>query len=38
MIVPLIISIVTALLCCGCLGFFFWQTGQVLAGDGGFSL
>lgn len=37
MIVPLIISIVTALLCCGCLGFFFWQTGQVLAGDTGWA-
>ena len=33
MIAPLIISIVTALLCCGCLGLFFWQCGQVLAGD-----
>jgi hypothetical protein len=37
MIVPLIISIVTALLCCGCLGFFFWQMGQVLAGDTGWA-
>lgn len=37
MIVPLLISIVTALLCCGCLGFFFWQTGQVLAGDTGWA-
>ena len=33
MIAPLIISIVTALLCCGCLGVFLWQMGQVLAGD-----
>ena len=33
MIVPLIISIVTALLCCGCAGFFLWQCGQALAGD-----
>lgn len=33
MIAPLIISIVTALLCCGCLGVFLWQVGQALAGD-----
>ena len=37
MIVPFIISVVTALLCCGCLGFFFWQMGQVLAGDTGWA-
>ncbi len=33
MIAPLIISIITALLSCGCLGVFVWQIGQVLSGD-----
>lgn len=33
MIAPLIISIAAALLCSGCIGFFLWQVGQLLAGD-----